>query len=263
MTKGNGLVSFSLLLTLFLPALAQWTGVPIRNIPLTKDGKPDLASPAPRLPDGKPDLSGVWQGDTKYLQNVAADLKPGEMTMLPWAEALTDERKTGIHAAEEPQANCLPPGIPRINSTPYPFKIVQTGDEVLILYESYELTRQIFLDGRQVISDTNPSWMGYSVGKWDKDTLVVDTVGFNGKTWLDATGHPTTDALHLTERYRRRDAGHLEIRITIDDPKAYVRPWTVTQVMQLLPGTEVLEFACDENNRDLPHLRGARTMKTQ
>jgi len=176
--------------------------------------------------------------------------------MQPWAEALTSERKTGMHAAEEPQANCLPPGIPRINSTPYPFKVIQTSDEVLILYESFELTRQIFLDGREVIKDTNPSWMGYSVGKWDKDTLVVHTTGFNGKTWLDAMGHPTTDALHLIERYRRRDASHLEIQTTIDDPKAYVKPWTVTQVMELLPGAEVLEFACDENNRDIPHLPG-------
>jgi hypothetical protein len=127
-------------------------------------------------------LSGVWQGNTKYLQNLAADLKAGELMMQPWAEAITADRKTGRHAAEEPQANCLPPGIPRINSTPYPFKIIQTNDEVLILYESFELTRQIFMDGRELIKDPNPSWMGYSTGKWDNDTLVVETTGFNGKT---------------------------------------------------------------------------------
>jgi len=172
------------------------------------------------------------------------------------AVGLVDNVRGRLTRARNPQANCLPPGIPRINSTPYPFKIIQTSDEVLILYESFELTRQIFLDGREVIKDTNPSWMGYSVGKWDNDALVVNTTGFNGKTWLDAMGPPTTDALHLIERYRRRDAGHLEIQITIDDPKAYVKPWTVTQVMGLLPGAEVLEFACDENNRDIPHLPG-------
>ncbi len=239
-------------------ANAQWTKIPMRNLPRTRDGKPDLAAPAPRTADGKPDLSGVWQGETRFLANLAVDLKPGELVMQPWASALTDERKTGAHAAEEPQANCLPPGLPRINFTPYPFKIIETPDEVLILYESYELTRQIFLDGRELIKDTNPSWMGYSVGKWDGDTLVIDTTGFNGKTWLDAFGHPTTEALHVTERLHRKDAGHMEMRITIDDPKAYAKPWTVTQVMELLPGAEVLEFACDENNRDIPHLPGKK-----
>jgi hypothetical protein len=238
-----------------LPMQAQWTKVPVKGIAL-KGGKYDLSAPAPRTTDGKPDLSGVWQGNTKYLQNLAADLKPGELQMQPWAEAITKENKTGVHAAEEPGANCLPPGLPRINSTPYPFKIIQMPELVVILYESYELNRQIFLDGRELVKDPNPSWMGYSVGKWDKDTLVVDTTGFNGKTWLDAMGHPSTDALHVTERYRRRDAGHLEVQITIDDAKAYVKPWTVNQVMDLEVGAEVLEFACNENNTDIPHLPG-------
>jgi hypothetical protein len=236
---------------------AQWTKVPIPRIPL-KDGKPDLAAPAPRMPDGKPDLTGVWQGSTKYLNNLAADLKPGELQMQPWAEAIVAERRTGMHAAEEPQANCLPPGIPRINSTPYPFKIIQMPELVIILYESYELNRQIFLDRRELVKSPNPSWMGYSTGRWENDVLVVDSVGFNGKTWLDQVGHPTTDAMHLTERYRRIDAGHLEIQITIDDPKAYNKPWTVTQTMNLEPGAEVLEFACNENNRDIPHLPGKK-----
>jgi hypothetical protein len=253
----NLLLCVPLLAASVIPASAQWTKVPLRGLPM-KNGQVDMTGPAPHTADGRPDLSGVWQGETRFLQNLAVDLKPGELMMLPWAEALTNERKTGKHAAEEPQANCLPPGIPRINSTPYAFKIIETSDEVLILYESYELTRQIFLDGRQIIKDTNPSWMGYSVGKWEKDALVVDTTGFNGKTWLDAFGHPTTDALHIVERYRRRDAGHLEIQVTIDDPKAYAKPWNVTQVAELQPGSEVLEFACDENNTDLPHLPGGK-----
>jgi hypothetical protein len=255
MKAKNCLLSLPLLLAGFVPAHAQWTKVPTPGVPLS--AKLDLTAPAPRLPDGKPNLAGVWQGDTKFLQNLAVALKPGELSMKPWAAAITAERKTGAHAAEEPQANCLPPGVPRIISTPYPFKIIQTSDQVLVLYESYELNRQIFLDGRQLVKDPNPSWMGYSTGKWDKDTLVVDTVGFNGKTWLDSTGHPTTDALHVTERYHRRDVGHLELQITIDDAKAYDKPWTISQVLTLEPGAEVLEFACNENNVDIPHLPGA------
>src|SRR5215472_7436907 len=178
-------------------APAQWTRLP--------DSKANLTAPAPRRADGKPDLTGIWLAPgAKYLTNLAADYKPGELPMQPWAEALTNERKTGAHAAEESQANCLPPGLPRINNTPNPFKIYQEPNAVVILYEAFNVYRQIFLDGRQPVGDANPTWLGYSTGKWDGDTLVVDTTGFNGKTWLDQMGHPTTEAL-VTERFRRRD----------------------------------------------------------
>ena len=125
---------------------------------------------------------------------------------------------------------------------------------MIILYEAFGLYRQIFMDGRELPKDPNPSWMGYSVGKWDGDSLVVETSGFNGKTWLDQAGHPATEALKVTERLRRPDFGHLQIHVTINDPKAYTKPWTVTEGMQLLPDTDLLEFVCNENNRDLPHL---------
>jgi hypothetical protein len=127
---------------------------------------------------------------------------------------------------------------------------------VLILYEAFATFRQIFTDGRSLPPDPNPSWMGYSVGHWEGETLVVDTAGFNDKSWIDTGGRPHSEALHVTERYRRRDFGHLEIQITIDDPKAYTKPWTVTEVLHLLPDTELLEYVCNENNKDLPHLVG-------
>jgi hypothetical protein len=247
---------FGLLLLLLCAALpAQWLQVLPKNTPRTKDGKPDLAAAAPRRADGKPDLTGIWGTEnSKYLANIAADFKPGDLPIQPWAEALTRERMTGIHASEESNANCLPQGVPRIDATPNPFKIVQEPDLIVILYEAFGQFRQIYLDGRALPKDPNPTWLGYSVGRWERDTLVVETAGFNGKTWLDQAGHPATDALHVTERYRRRDFGHLDIQVTIDDPHAYTKPWTVTEPMQLLPDTDLIEFVCNENEKDLKHL---------
>jgi hypothetical protein len=236
-------------------AAAQWLQVPGKNTPHRKDGKPDLSAPAPRTGHGKRDLSGIWGTESpKYLANIAADFQPGELPIQPWAEALTKERMTGVHASEESNANCQPQGVPRIDATPNPFKIVQEPELIVILYEAFGQFRQIFLDGRQLPKDPNPTWLGYSVGRWEGDTLVVETSGFNGRTWLDQAGHPTTDALHVTERYRRRDFGHMDIQVTIDDPKAYTKAWTVSEPMQLLPDTDLLEFVCNENEKDLKHL---------
>jgi hypothetical protein len=244
-----------LLLVLCGMAVAQWLQVPGKDTPRKNDGKPDLSAPAPRRADGRPDLAGIWGTESpKYLVNIAADLKPGELPIQPWAEALTKERMTGIHASEESNANCQPQGVPRIDATPNPFKIIQEPELVVILYEAFGQFRQIFLDGRQLPKDPNPAWLGYSVGRWEGDTLVIETSGFNGRTWLDQAGHPTTDALHVTERYRRRDFGHMDIQVTIDDRKAYTKPWTVTEPMQLLPDTDLLEFVCNENEKDLKHL---------
>lgn len=255
MLSKMGCLSLMLLFPALAPLPAQWLKLPDKAIPRTKDGKPNLAAPAPHKADGKPDLSGVWQSPgVKYLQNIAADLKPEDVPLQPWAAALLKERMTGVHAAEEPDANCLPQGVPKINVTPVPFKIVQNPDEVIILYEAFGQYRQIFMDGRALPKDPNPTWMGYSVGKWDGDALVIETIGFNGKMWIDQAGHPTTDAVHVTERLRRPDFGRLQIQVTIDDPKAYTKPWTVTEEMKLLPDTDLLEFVCNENNRDLPHL---------
>jgi hypothetical protein len=247
------------ILTLFCAAAyAQWVKVPAANTPLGADGKPNLIAPAPRLPDGKPDLSGIWEPiSPKYLRDLAADLKPGEVPYQPWAKALVDSRADGSHAREESDANCLPQGIPKIAAAPAPWKIIQSSGTIVILHEAFNLWRQVFMDGRQFADDLNPSWLGYSIGKWDGDTLVVDSKGFNGKTWLDQAGKPTTEAMHVTERYRRKNFGTLEIQITIDDPKAYTKPWTVTEEVRLVLNTDLLEFICNENNRDLVHLPGS------
>src|SRR5579863_4321562 len=145
--------------------------------------------------------------------------------------------------------------MPKLIVLPYPFKFVQVPGMMLMLYEGFTTYRQIFTDGRALPKDPNPAWLGYSVGHWDQDTLVVDTTGFNDQSWLDDPGHPHTEALHVVERLRRKDFGHLEIQIMIDDPKAYTKSWTVTENFNLLADTELLENIC-ENEKDVPHLVG-------
>jgi hypothetical protein len=235
------------------PIAAQWTKVPARPVPRTADGKPDLTAPAPRLPDGKPDLSGVWEPSApRWLRNLAADLKPEDVPFQPWARTLYEERAAGLHWKDEPDANCLPQGVPKILVAPAPWRVVQTPGYIVFVHEAFNLWRQVFTDGRElaISEDTTPTWMGYSVGKWDGDTLVVETRGFNGKVWLDQLGKPSTEALHVTERFKRPNFGNMDIEITIDDPKAYTRPWTVTVEVGLLPATDLMEFICLENEKD-------------
>ncbi|HEY7339170.1 MAG TPA: hypothetical protein VH639_30055 [Bryobacteraceae bacterium] len=236
------------------PLYSQWTHVPPAKIPRTADGKPNLSAPTPRLADGHPDLSGVWNPNPRFLRDIAADLKAENVPLQPWAKAVFEQRADGSKAGEEPDANCLPQGVPKIDTAPAPWKMVQTPNLVVVVYEAFNLWRQIFTDGRDFAPDLNPTWMGYSVGRWDGDALVVESRGFNGKAWLDQLGRPTTDALHVTERFRRKDFGHMDIQVTIDDAKAYTKPWTVTYSANLLPEGELLEFICNENNRDLPHM---------
>jgi hypothetical protein len=192
----------------------------------------------------------------KYTNNLATDFQPGQFPIQPWADALTKERMTGVHASESPSAHCLPPGVSLLDASAagFPLKIVQEPNVVVILYEGpLSQFRQVFLDGRPLPKDPNPTWLGYSVGKWEGDTLVVETVGFNGKSWLDLVGHPSTDALRITERLRRRDFGHLDIQLTVDDPKAYTKPWTLNMPELRFVDTELLENVC-ENEKDLKHL---------
>src|SRR5439155_8575922 len=194
-----GLILLSLMCR---PVHAQWTKVPAAAIPRTADGKPNLSAPAPRLPDGRPDLSGIWEPNGgRYVQNLAADLKPDDVQYQPWAKALFDERKNGSHSREDQTSQCLPQGVPRISAAPPPWKVVQKPEFIVIIYEAFNLWRQVFLDGRELAEDFTPTWLGYSTGKWDGDTLVVDTRGFNGKAWLDQSGKPSTDALNVTERF--------------------------------------------------------------
>jgi hypothetical protein len=239
------------------PLPAQWLNLSTPGVPRTPDGKPNLTAPAPRAADGHPDLSGIWEPNAnKFLRDIAVDLKPGDVPFQPWAEAVYNDRKTGAHAGEESDANCLPQGVPKIDAAPAPFKIIQTPTELAILQEAFNLWRQIFLDGRKLAKEPTPTWLGYSLGRWDGDTLVVDTTGFNGKAWLDQVGHPATESLHVTERFHRKDFGHIDLQITIDDPKAYTKPWTVSEDLKLMVNGELMEFICNENNRDVPHLPG-------
>jgi hypothetical protein len=245
-------VAFAILLAaLTTPASAQWLTHPTPGIPRTADGKPNLAAPAPRAPDGKPDLTGIWQRMSTYGRNIAADLKPGDVQ--PWADALVKRRQEDL-GTEHMSHQCLPWG-PNYATSQRAVKIVQTPSLILMLDE--DLTyRQIHLDGRKLESNPNPNWMGYSVGRWEGDTLVVESFGFNDRTWLDSNGHPHTDALRTTERYRRRDFGQMDIEVTLDDPKAYARPWTVKFTAQLNADTELLEYVCNESPSRREHYIG-------
>jgi hypothetical protein len=235
---------------------AQWLDYPTAGIPRLPDGKANLSAPAPKKANGQPDLSGMWmEPGLKYLINIAADLKPGEVPFQPWAEAEYKQRMAD-RGKNDPNNLCLPSMIPEKIAVTSPWKIVETPGLTMILYESRTIFRQIFTDGRPLPKDPNPDWQGYSIGKWEGDTFVVETNGTNGRGWLDTNGHPVTDKLHVTERYHRKDFGHLEIGITIDDPGAYTKPWTVNQVANYQPDTELLEYICEENNRDVGHFVG-------
>src|SRR5579864_5532037 len=233
----------ALVSVLSAPLHAQWLNHPTPGIPRTADGKPNLTASAPRTPDGKPDLSGLWQRiSPKYSRNIAADLKPGEVQ--PWAEALFQHRQDDF-GKDHMGYQCLPWG-PNYSNSERRVKIVQTPGLIVMLDE--DLTyRQIYLDGRALETNPNPSWMGYSVGHWDGDTLVVESFGFNDRTWLDRDGHPHSEALRLTERYRRRDFGHLAIEVTVNDSAVYAHPWTVALGAELAADTELLEAVCNES----------------
>ena len=175
---------------------------------------------------------------------------------LKLAKALVDQRADGSQSGQEPIANCLPQGVPRVAAAPAPWKVIQTPGSIVILYEAANTWRQIFLDGRELSDDFVPAWWGYSTARWDGDTLVVDSRGFNGKAWMDQSGKPTSDALHVTERFRRKDFGHMDVQITLDDPKAYRKPWTAELHPELIPDMDLLEFICNENEKDVRHLVG-------
>lgn len=243
-----GLALVGLLAT---PAAAQWLNVPQASTPRTPDGRPNLAAPAPRTAEDRPDLSGIWirprgvPPGSGGRDGIAAGV---EVLFQPSGDA-TYKLRAENNGKGMPSERCLPHGITKAVSVPEPFKIVQTPELIVILLEEFNHHRQVFMDGRPAAARRAPTWFGYSRGRWDGDTLVIDTTGFRDGQWLDMRGHPATDALHLTERYRRRDFGHLDGQFTIDDPKAYVRPWNVSMTFDLLPDTELIEHVC-ENERD-------------
>jgi hypothetical protein len=187
----------------------------------------------------------------KYFLNIMADFKPEDDPIRPEFAPILKQRSRA--AKDTPSTLCLPMGTPWINGLPEPFKIVQTPGLTLMVHES-ERTRQIFTDGRKHPSKPDPSWLGYSVGNWEKDTFVIDTVGFNDRTWLDAFGHPHSESLHAVERFRRRDFGHMDLEVTFEDPKMYTKPVTVKYSQTLLPDTDLLEYVCTDNEKDRTHL---------
>ena len=212
--------------------------------------------PPPRLPDGSPDLSGVWVGNGP-IGDISMGLLPGEeLVMLPSAEATMKSRM----AADDPEARCLPTGVPRI--APYPWRLVQSpaygkATHLFFLFEgNIHSFRQIFMDGRGHPDDEEPSWYGHSVGHWEGDTLVIETVGFNDLFWFDFVGHPHTEQLKTVERYTRTKFGELEVVTTVTDPGAYAKPFTVKFRHTLRPGWELMEYICNENNQDVEHIRG-------
>ncbi len=264
-----------------LVAPAQWLNYPTPGTPRGADGKPNLSAKAPRAANGKPDLSGVWRtaydspdenerlfglgvkafiepGDdpstfSKYFLNILVDFAPDRSPIRPAAAELF--RQNTERKANSSSARCLPQGLPRTDINSYaPFKIIQTPDVIAVLYEVDNTHRQIYTDGRPLPVDPQPTWGGYSVGRWDRDTLIVDAAGFNEGTWLDSGGHPHSDALRIQERFHRRDFGHIDLSVTVDDPRMYTKPFTIKVTELLLPDTDILESVCNENEKDRAHL---------
>ena len=270
-----------------IPIFAQWPSHPTPG-PRTKDSKIDLAAPPPRMPDGKPDFSGLWEparapggrggesmngtgplpfaipsspDDPPIAQffNIGAGFKEKLPPLTPWAADVRAQRK-GNNNKDNPDAACLPLGLTQLHMHPQPRKIVQTPREIVILYEANGNTRQILTDGRRLPNnEATPWWYGYSVGHWDGDTLVVETTGFRDDVWLDVEGTPLTSSGKMTERWRRVKFGLMQIDITIEDPKAYTKPFTVRVNHQLMPDTELMEFVCEE--RDASHYVGKDVKK--
>lgn len=258
---------------------AQWPLFASPAVPKTADGKPDLTAPAPRTAAGKPDLTGLWEfvpvprpnpappppgGDTSaglgptrpgpsQFFNIGSTV-PGGLPFTPWAAELRKER-AAVNNKDNPDAHCLPIGLMQLHTHPQPRKIIQTPAVIVILYEAQGGVRQIFMDGRPLPgNDPQPWWYGYSIGHWDGDTLVVETSGFRDDVWLDVEGSPLTGTGKMTERFRRVNYGNMEIDVTVEDPKAYTRPWTVTVKQRIMLDTDLFEFVCQENERDVPHL---------
>ena len=214
---------------------------------------PAPAGPAPRLASGRVDISGLWRpADVSLIEDISLGLKNGEaLPLKPDAEKIKQARLS----TDDPEVNCLPTGVPRL--APYPWRIVESPGLIFFLFEgNIHSYRQIFLDDRKHPDDPDPTWYGHSVARWEGDTLVVDSVGFNERFWFDFAGHPHTEKLHIVERYRRPDADHLDYDTTIDDPGAYTKPFTMHGHSAYQHKDELMEYICNENNKDVSHIVG-------
>jgi hypothetical protein len=253
-----------------LSVRAQWLNQPMAGAPRTADGKINMTGPVPMV-NGKPDLSGIWQvqaeprapgglfglgesPNSKYFRDILSDFKPDERPLTPAGAELL--RKHGQPGTVNPTLNCLPDGVPHGDLLPEPFKIIHSAGVIVMLYEVETTFRQIFTDGRKLPADPSLTWQGYSVGRWEGDTLVIETAGFNDFGWLDARGTGHSTDMRVEERFRRRDYGHLELTITITDPQTFTRPIAFSVVEQLLPDTDLFEHYCLENEKDDAHFPG-------
>lgn len=264
-----GVVSACVVLS--APALAQWPDWPTPNVPRTAGGEPDLDAPPPRTASGKPDLSGLWENrrgggpgspaatadesspPIATFFNLGANMEGGQLPYQDWARELRDERVAN-DMKDNPDAHCLPMGLMQLHMHPQPRKIIQTDDLIVMLYEGNSGIRQIFLDGRPLPpADVLPWWYGYSVGHWEGDELVVETVRLKDLGWLDVNGSPITEDGMMIERFRRPTFGSLEIDVTIHDEKAYTRPFTVRVNQRIMLDTELIEFICNENEQSTQH----------
>jgi hypothetical protein len=231
------------------PAFAQWINYKTPSLPRTADGKVNLKAPLPRTADGKPDLTGIWRFEPKSDLGAALEASGPQPWIVEAARKYMHELgrdDTGVH--------CLPSG-PRAFLGADFTKFIQTPAVTTVLYESMEF-RQIFTDGRPLPTDPNPTWMGYSVGRWEGNTLVVTSHGFNDRTFLGGLGYRHSEALKVTERFTRHDVGHMTVEVTLEDPKAYAKPATIVVEAELRPDTELIEYVCAENERSRPHLIG-------
>ncbi len=236
------------------PAFSQWIHYPTPGIPRTPDGKPNLSAPAPKTADGKQDLSGLWTrvNNPNYFFDLATNAE--EAPMLPSAAALYKQRLAALQKGH-PSERCVGHGPTDYATLGQARRIIQTPQMIAILYESYNHFRQIFLDGRSLPPVTQPAYMGYSVGRWEGDTLVVETTGLDERGWLDMNGHPQTETTKITERYRRRDFGHMDLQLIIEDPNAYSKPWGVNLALNLFADEDMIEMMC-ENEKDYKHMVG-------
>jgi hypothetical protein len=248
---------------------AQWLNYPTSGVPRMPGGAPNLDAPPPRTADGKPDFSGLWDIEHnrpcppggcldfyvgQEFTNIGWSLKDG-LPYLPWAAELAKKRTQDLRL-EDPNSFCRPIGIVRMHTMPLLKKIVQVPGLLVILNEHDAAYRQIFTDGRPLPVDPNPSWVGYSSGTWEGDTLVVQTAGFHDGIWLDANGSPLSADAHITERISRPSFGRLRVEITVSDLKAYRAPWTVTLNQLIALDTDLLDYICTENEKDIKHLVG-------
>lgn len=225
---------------------AQWIKLPTPGLPRLPDDKPNLTAPAPRTADGKPDFSGLWKNDggDRYYNNIAADLRDSDMA--PWAHALFVKRQLEF-GKDSPETQCLPLGPAYLTTRYRDFRIVQTPTLIMVAFED-GMHREIFMDGRSLEPDPNPAWMGYSVGHWEGDVLVVESNGYTDRSWLDFGGHPHTEDLRITERYTRRDIGHIDLQLTMVDPKVFVKPLTLSMPIALQADVEMLEAFCENHH---------------